>query len=313
MSQTVEEGDLDFRHFRCCGDEDLYPFGCPRCGRLMVFCYECDTLHDDLNDLAHAGSWAVNNFDTSAPIFSCPQCAYPFEYFFIRDGKYKTSFDQWQQQGVSHLLRTDRQPLVANAHQGLSVEIGGVPVDLNAGMIQAVTNPPQGFISKFSFHQSDLASRARTIQWFARCGQPLELDLTMPTERVADWPAAIASCKDQAWENVELEAQNQLTLWLHLNDHAEYQKWNDIVSANKASVLNPLVEQTVIPYQEKHGLDITLVHSVQWDILGALLENSYLGSGHKAFFFLELFGVYEAGHFPCGWVGEWPHGSLRVF
>lgn len=29
MSQTVEEADLDFRHFRCCGDEDLYPFGCP--------------------------------------------------------------------------------------------------------------------------------------------------------------------------------------------------------------------------------------------------------------------------------------------
>jgi hypothetical protein len=48
-------------------------------------------------------------------------------------------------------------------------------------------------------------------------------------------------------------------------------------------------------------------------ILGALMENSYLGSGHTAFFFLELFLVYEAGHFPCGWVGEWPHGALRVF
>jgi hypothetical protein len=105
MSQSVEEADLDFRHFRCCGDEDLYPFGCPRCGRLMVFCYECDTLHSDLHDPDHTGCWAVNHFDPSAPIFVCPQCAYPFEYFFIRDGKYKTSFDQWQRQGVSHLLR----------------------------------------------------------------------------------------------------------------------------------------------------------------------------------------------------------------
>ena len=34
MTQTVEESDLDFKHFRCCGDEDLYPFGCPRCGRI---------------------------------------------------------------------------------------------------------------------------------------------------------------------------------------------------------------------------------------------------------------------------------------
>jgi hypothetical protein len=313
MSQTVEEDDLDFRHFRCCGDEDLYPFGCPRCGRLMVFCYECDTLHGNLNDLAHPGGWAVNNFDTSAPIFSCPQCAYPFEYFFIRDGKYKTSFDQWQRQGVSHLLRTDRQVADGSGHQGLMADIGGVPVDLNAGMIQAVTNPPQGFVSKFSFVQNDLAARARTIHWFAHCGKALDLDLTMPTERVADWPSAIASCKDPAWENVELEAQNQLTVWLHLNDHERYQKWNDIVDAHKASVLNPLIEQNVIPFQAKHGLDIVLVHSVQWDILGALMENSYLRSGRKAFFFLELFMVYEIGHFPCGWVGEWPNGTLRVF
>lgn len=313
MSQTVEESDLDFKHFRCCGDEDLYPLGCSRCGRLMVFCYECDTLHGDLHDLSHPGRWPINNFDTSAPIFSCPQCAYPFEYFFIRDGKHKTTFDQWQRQGVSHLLRSDHQSSDADSHPGLMVENSGVPVDLNAGMVQAITNPPQGFVSKFSFQQSDLASRVRAIPWFACSGQPLDLELTMPIERVSDWPAAIAHCKDSAWENIELEAQNQLTLWLHLHDHAQYQKWNDIVNAQKASVVNPLIEQTVIPYQEKHGLDIALVHSVQWDILGALMENSYLGSGHTAFFFLELFLVYEAGHFPCGWVGEWPYGALRVF
>jgi hypothetical protein len=313
MSQTVEEGDLDFRHFRCCGDEDLYPFGCPRCGRLMVFCYECDTLHGDLHDLDHPGKWEVNNFDPSSPIFACPQCSYPFEYFFIRDGKYKTSFDQWQRQGMNHLLRSDRQPSDTGAHQGLVVEIGGVPVDLNAGMIEAVTNPPQGFISKLLFCQTDLAPRLRAIQWFAHCGQPFDFDLTMTTERVIDWPTAIAFCKDPAWENVELEAQNQLTLWLHAHDGTAYHKWNDIVLDHKASVLNPLIEQRIIPFQMMHGLDIALVHSVQWDILGALMENSYLSSGHKAFFFLELFSVYEAGHFPCGWVGEWPNGSLRVF
>lgn len=67
MSETVEEGDFDFRHFRCGGDEDLHPFGCPRCGRLMVFCYECDTLHSDLNDLAQhkaAFGFAVMRADT---------------------------------------------------------------------------------------------------------------------------------------------------------------------------------------------------------------------------------------------------------
>jgi hypothetical protein len=29
MERFVEELDLDFAFFRCCGDEDLLPFGCP--------------------------------------------------------------------------------------------------------------------------------------------------------------------------------------------------------------------------------------------------------------------------------------------
>ncbi len=313
MSQTVEEADLDFRHFRCCGDEDLYPFGCPRCGRLMVFCYECDTLYGDLHDLDQAGPWDVNHSDPSAPIFVCPQCVYPFEYFFIREGKYKTSFDQWKQMGLSHLLRSSHSFFGSGADQQAVVELCGVPVDLNAAIIPAKENPPKGFASKRSFSETDLASRLRAIRWFARCGKPFDLDLTMNTDRVKDWPTAIASCNDPAWENVELEAQNQLTLWLHANNRAAYQKWNDIVLSHKSSVLTPLIEQKIIPFQVKLGLDISLVHCVKWDILGALMENSYLGSGHKAFFFLELLMVYEAGHFPCGWIGEWPQGKLRVF
>ncbi len=186
-------------------------------------------------------------------------------------------------------------------------------MDLNAGVLQAVTQPPKGFVSKLSFGDTDLASRVRAIRWFACCGQPFDLDLTMNTERVADWPTAIASCKDPVWENVELDAQNQLTLWLHAHARTEYQKWNEIVLAHKAVVLNPLIERDIATFQSRHGLEIALVHCVQWDILGALMENSYLRTGHKAFFFLELLQMYEAGHFPCGWAGDWPHGSLRVF
>ena len=109
MSRVVEEADLDFRRFRCCGDEDLYPFGCPRCERLMVFCYECDTLYGDLNDLgslAFAGK--VNNSDTTQPILSCPGCEYDFEYSFIRDNRYKVSIERWVTAGFGDLLRNNQ-------------------------------------------------------------------------------------------------------------------------------------------------------------------------------------------------------------
>jgi hypothetical protein len=55
-----------------------------------------------------------------------------------------------------------------------------------------------------------------------------------------------------------------------------------------------------------------LVHSMSWDVFGALMENSYLDTHHPAHFFLELLWVYEAGHFPCGWLGNWPSGKLIV-
>jgi hypothetical protein len=197
--------------------------------------------------------------------------------------------------------------------KGLWVNIGGVPVDLTAGMIEAVTNPPPGFVSKHRFVETDIAAKINSINWFAHCGERLALDLTMEMEQVRGWPQAIECCKAPAWDDAQLEAQNQLTLWLHLNDRSSYQRWNEIVDAHKEAVVNPLAEKIFVPFQVKHDLDIAFVHCVQWDILGALMENSYLRSGHSAFFFLELLMVFEAGHFPCGWQGEWPKGKLLVY
>jgi hypothetical protein len=202
---------------------------------------------------------------------------------------------------------------MSNDKKGLWANIGGAPVDLNAGMIEAVTNPPPGFVSRRQFVEDDVAARVNSIDWFARCGERLALDLTMETEPARGWAQAIECCKSPAWENAQLEAQNQLTVWLHLHDGAGYRRWNETVVAHKDATVSPLTERILVPFQAEHGLDIALVHSVQWDILGALMENSYLRSGHPAFFFLELLTVYVAGHLPCGWQGGWPEGRLLVY
>jgi hypothetical protein len=103
VERVVEEPDLDFAHFRCCGDEDLYPFGCPDCRHPMVFCYECDTLYDDLTNLGSQGT-RVNHSDVASPIFRCPCCDRPFEYFFMRDERYKVPLAEWLELGFGHLL-----------------------------------------------------------------------------------------------------------------------------------------------------------------------------------------------------------------
>lgn len=129
----------------------------------------------------------------------------------------------------------------------------------------------------------------------------------------AELSEAVESCTDGAWASVELEAQNQLSLWLHQHDRESFQRWNELVNHHKAVLINPLTERHWGPYQQAHRLGRAVVQSVRWDILGALMENSYMGSGHRCFFFLELLSVYEAGHFPCGWRGEWPSGKLVVY
>jgi hypothetical protein len=104
VDETVAEGNLEFSRFGCCGDEDLYPFGCPRCRRLMVFCYECDTLYPELGHLERRGA-DINHFRPEEPIFACPGCGYQFEYYFMQNPLYRVARSEWVAAGFGALLR----------------------------------------------------------------------------------------------------------------------------------------------------------------------------------------------------------------
>lgn len=74
--------------------------------------------------------------------------------------------------------------------KGLFVNVGGVPVDLNAGIIKAVTNPAPGFMSKHKFVPRDVAGRLKNIDWFSQCGEPISFNLTRQTKQVGGWNEA---------------------------------------------------------------------------------------------------------------------------
>jgi hypothetical protein len=201
---------------------------------------------------------------------------------------------------------------VERPKDGLYVNLGGHLVDLQSGMLDAVRNPPAGFVSDRTFVQTDISARLKAIPWFTRCGEPpVPLDVTPPTSWVPDWQAASVAHAQPEWEDATLEAQNQLTLWLHVNAPEAYLGWNEHVRRFKAEELAGL-EPAWRAYQLERGLDDGFLHSLQWNVLGALMANHYLPLGHTAFFFLELLRVYEAGRFPCGWEGAWPRGRLVI-
>jgi broad specificity phosphatase PhoE len=101
--RLVEARDLDVRPFSCCDKADLHPFRCPACARIMVFCYGCDRLYDDLHRLDEQGTPVDHS--GPAPLFACPGCGHDCEYFSRKNDRYAVPLAAWLAAGLGHLLR----------------------------------------------------------------------------------------------------------------------------------------------------------------------------------------------------------------
>ena len=75
----LTDDDVEYAHFKCCGDEDLVFLRCSSCGHIWVQCYECETWFTDLNDLSKTESAVLS---TVAERLNCPKCKKPFEDFY---------------------------------------------------------------------------------------------------------------------------------------------------------------------------------------------------------------------------------------
>jgi hypothetical protein len=159
----------------------------------------------------------------------------------------------------------------------------------------------------------ELRARLGGVPWGIRCGQePPPLDLPFPVVWLAKPDKVKARLASTSWGNAMLEANNELSSWLHDNAHDDYQSWNGRVDRLKAGLLAEL-EPLWRKRQKDLGLDPDLVSTLQWIVLGAAMELEYLPFGHPARFFLNLLPVLEAGHLPCGWKGRWPRGELVLY
>ena len=67
------------------------------------------------------------------------------------------------------------------------------------------------------------------------------------------------------------------------------------------------------PFAERQGLGKAFTDAVSWDVLAAVMEHAYRDCSGRPTLFLQLLQVYRAGHFPCGWSGDWPDGMLLVW
>lgn len=160
------------------------------------------------------------------------------------------------------------------------------------------------------------------IPWFAACGSPIEVDSPFAVQPVASWADAEAACLVQAWEDATLETRNELTAFLQQHEptglsrlwRRGFKDWNEVTVEAKQRCVTPLTERVWLPFVREHGLSVKLVHSLQWNVLAAIMEHEYAHLDDRPTFFLHLLELYRAGHFPCGWSGgTYPSGKLLVF
>ena len=133
-----------------------------------------------------------------------------------------------------------------------------------------------------------------SVPWFSSIGTP---------------SIAAASALSPEWADFRLERRNDLTGLLATRLQQRGSEWNPCAKAFGAfydSYLAATVSAALIPA----GLPDALAPIVRWDIVSYMQELNY-SDVRRPSFFHSLWELYRIGHFPCGWDGIYPAGSLQ--
>lgn len=158
-------------------------------------------------------------------------------------------------------------------------------------------------------HPRTLATIAQleSADWFAHVGEPHDDAVRV----VSSWREAVESCSTLDWENLCLEASNQLRMRVLERDRQMYARWNAIV-ADVRPATGELVKRKTAHWVEKEGLPKAFVDCVHWDMLGVAVEAELAEIVRPAFFASQAYW-YTVGRFPCGWDGDFPAGRLVIY
>lgn len=155
----------------------------------------------------------------------------------------------------------------------------------------------------------DIVEVINSIPWFTQCGVVETIETTLSSRQVGSWADAEKSFSDSSWEVIGTEAQGDLTEYLSVNHADKYQgQWNNLVKQVRP-IVNENVAENARRFQKSQGIGPVFVDCVQWDVLNGSMALIYEDCKPPSFY-LDVMKIYQSGHFPCGWDGEWPNGSL---
>ena len=146
------------------------------------------------------------------------------------------------------------------------------------------------------------------ISWFCHVGAE---HAGRPEERVDTWSDAIDPIFHRAGEEIDKDGhlKEPAELMQSLREKRGYTKFNRAAIAAVGEFADYV---NYIPsYFEKHEVDFTKRYLNKF--LEHLVIEIVTADEHDCTFYREQLPWWEAGHFVCGWVGDYPDGVLRAF
>ena len=150
------------------------------------------------------------------------------------------------------------------------------------------------------------------MRLFSLCGKPLEHQPDLELVQIKSWHDVLVACGSLEWETARLRTSGDLSIHVLRQFDSRYGQWGKITSA-----WSPLIRSTVArhlaPIQSRYQLPEEVAWSAHWGILHGLLRWEYDDCGKPPQFYSRVLDLFERGHFPCGWQGNYPAGRLIVY
>lgn len=147
--------------------------------------------------------------------------------------------------------------------------------------------------------------------WFSSVGTYDGIQDRNKVILLSSWAKAMAACSSVEWENLCLEAVNHYCERIAERSQERFSQWNEIAESLRP-ITEPLVRRKIEHVVREHDLPQVFEDTVQWDIHHVCMESEYADVYQPGFYASQAYW-YVKGHFPCGWEGEFPSGTLIIF
>jgi hypothetical protein len=153
----------------------------------------------------------------------------------------------------------------------------------------------------------------RDTRWLERVGEPWLEPASDPPSQVTvvkSWDEALTIFNDFPRYNINGVLQAACDpcdriLERHPDREARWQKARE--EAKRYAALSGWIPDS-LPQEQQ---DLLFEHL--WEFISMLLVEIIGSPEAECTYFREQLSWFHAGHFPCGWDGDWPNGCMRVY